>query len=348
MKSKVVRKVLAALLAAAMVIGMVGCNSSEEAATTKPAVTEEPAAEEPAEETAEADLTIGVSWCAIESQMWAEYQEVIQAECKAAGITYVESVAENDTQKQNQQIEDFIAQGVDAIIIAPADGEAVVPAVQKCNEAGIPVIMANRAAGEGAEVYATISSDNPTMVKREVDYIAGITEAGKTYKCLELVGSLTDANAIARQEGFEDGIAKYPEMFELVATVPTEWKAENALTGVQNALASDPDIDLIFCPSDTLLPAVVSALQQVDKYKEVGEEGHVTIITFDGAADAVNLIRENYVDIVSVQSATEQAKLCVEAAVAAANGEEAVSFLDPGFEVTVENCDTEYADFSGY
>ena len=171
---------------------------------------------------------------------------------------------------------------------------------------------------------------------------------GTKYKCLELVGSLTDVNAIARQEGFEEAIAEYPDMFELVATVPTEWKGDLALTGVQNAFASDDDINFIFNPSDALLPSIQSGLQQLGKYEKVGEDGHVTLVTFDGAADAVTAIREGYVDVVSVQDATEQGKLCVQAALDAIDGKEASDYTDPGFEVSTENCDTEYADFEGY
>lgn len=338
MKNKAVRRTLSILAVSAMMLGLVGCSGGTSGG--------DDASKEGG--SGDSGKTIGISMCAIESQMWAEYQESMHKACDDAGVKYTESIAENDVQKQNQQIEDFISQGVDAIIIAPADGDAVVSAIQKCNDAGIPVIMANRAAGEGAEVFATISSDNKEMVKREIQYVAENAPEGTKYKCLELVGSLTDVNAIARQEGFEEAIAEYPDMFELVATVPTEWKGDLALTGVQNAFASDDDINFIFNPSDALLPSIQSGLQQLGKYEKVGEDGHVTLVTFDGAADAVTAIREGYVDVVSVQDATEQGKLCVQAALDAIDGKEASDYTDPGFEVSTENCDTEYADFEGY
>ena len=348
------KKVLSLMLVSAMAISMLaGCGSAASESTAAPASTaEESKAEEssdaaPAEEESDA-VTVGVSWCAIESQMWAEYQRTIQAECEARGITLIESVAENDVQKQNEQIENFIAQGVDAIIIAPADGQAVVSAIVECNNAGIPVVMANRAAGEGCEVYATISSDNKAMVADEIEYIVSITPEGTKYRCLELVGSLTDVNAIARQEGFEESIAKYPDIFELVATVPTEWSGDKALAGVQNTFSSDDTVNFIFSPSDALLPSIVSGLQQLGKYNKVGEDGHVTLVTFDGAADAVTAIRDGYVDCVTVQDATVQATLCVDAAVDAASGKPSKDYIDPGFTVSSENVDTDYADFTGY
>ena len=322
MKKRVFSALMAAALTASMAFGTV-------AAT--------------AEEKSNEDITIGISMCAIESQMWTEYQSTMHATCDEMGVKYTEVIAENDTQKQNQQIENLISSGADAIVIAPADGEAVVAAIKKCNEAGVPVVMANRAAGEGADVVGTVTSDNEEMVKRELEYVLEkAKEDGTKYK----VGSLTDANAIARDNGFNAVADENPDVFDVVSEVATEWKGELALAGILSAFEENPDINMIFSPSDALLPSIISGLQQLDKYKKVGEEGHVTLVTFDGAKDAVDAIKEGYVDVVSVQDATNQAKLCIEAAVAAVKGEEVESMTDPGFEVTADNVDE--LGFEGY
>lgn len=349
------KRFIATLLIFTMILSMAACsskksgNNQNDGGADSNSATQSPAATQAASDSDTSDdVTIGISLCAIESQMWSEYQKSMHTACDDAGVKYTESIAENDIQKQNQQIEDFISQGVDAIIIAPADGDAVVSAIKKCNEANIPVIMANRAAGEGATEYATISSDNKAMVKREVEYIAQNAPAGTKYRCLELVGSLTDVNAIARQQGFEEAIKEHPDLFELVSTVPTEWKGELALSGVQNAYSANSDINLIFSPSDALLSSIESGLQQIDKWKTVTDKEHVTFITFDGAKEAVTAIRDGYVDIVSVQDATKQGQLCVQAAIDAVNGKAASDYIDPGFEVNTQNCSTDYKDFSGY
>lgn len=324
MKKRMIQATVATALAASMVLGSATVAMAEDDT-----------------------LTIGISMCAIESQMWAEYQEVMHQTCDEMGVEYIEAIAENDTQKQNQQIENMISSGCDAIVIAPADGEAVVAAIQKCNEAGIPVVMANRAAGEGAEVVGTVTSDNEAMVTREMQYVIDkAKEDGTTFKAIKLVGSLTDANAIARDDGFNAVAEENEDILEVVSEVATEWKGELALAGILSAFEENPDINMIFCPSDALLPSIISGLQQLDKYHKIGEEGHVTIVTFDGAKDAVDAIKEGYVDVVSVQDATNQAQICIEAAVAAAKGEEVDSLIDEGFEVTPEN--VEELGFEGY
>lgn len=325
MKKKMFSALMATALTTSMVMGTVSVASAAE----------------------NEDITIGISMCAIESQMWAEYQSVMHETCDEMGVKYTEVIAENDTQKQNQQIENLISDGCDAIVIAPADGEAVVAAIKKCNEAGIPVIMANRAAGEGAEVIGTVTSDNEAMVTREMEYvIEKAKEDGTTFKAVKLVGSLTDANAIARDNGFNAVAEENSDVIEVVSEVATEWKGELALAGILSAFEENPDINMIFSPSDALLPSIISGLQQLDKYAKAGEDGHVTLVTFDGAKDAVDAIKEGYVDIVSVQDATNQAKICIEAAVTAAKGEEVASLTDEGFEVTAEN--VEELGFEGY
>ena len=96
----------------------------------------------------------------------------------------------------------------------------------------------------------------------------------------------------------------------MVSEVPTEWKGELSLSGVLSALEANPDINMRLTPPDALLPSIISALQQIDKFYPIGDEKHVTIVTFDGAKDAVDQIKAGYVDIVSVQDATNQGTLC--------------------------------------
>lgn len=342
------KKVLSLALVILMAFSLVACgggtSSAPPAASTPPAAS---AGSTPAAG-GDGEITIGISMDAIESQMWVENQSAMKATLDEMGIKYTEVIADGDAQKQNQQIETLIAAGVDAIIIAPKDSTTIVSAVKKCNEAGIPVVMNNRSAGEGAEVGCTVASDNKSMVVREMEYIAEKAKAeGQTFKVMEFIGNLTDVNAVHRHEGFTEVVGKYPEIFTEVIEIPTEWKAENADSLGQAALQANPDVNMIFAASDMLIPTIKSMLQKFDMWYPVGDDNHVTYVTFDGAADAVNEIKEGYIDIVSVQDATTQGRLCVENAVALARGETVEpNAFDPGFEVTVDNW--EEVGFAGY
>jgi ABC-type sugar transport system substrate-binding protein len=285
------------------------------------------------------EIRIGISMDAIESQFWAANQSAMKKVLDAQGIKYVEVIAEGDAQKQNQQIDTLISQGVKAIIIAPKDGTTIVSAIRKCNAAGIPVIVDNRPAAAGAVVDCTVASDNKTMAAREMEWIAQKARAaGKKYTLLEFIGNLTDVNAVHRHEGVTEIIKKYPDVFIKVIEIPTEWKAENADSLGQAALQANPDINMIFTASDMLVPTVKSMLQKFDRWYPVGDSRHVTWATFDGAADAVNEIKSSYIDVVSVQDSALQGELCVKNAIALARGEKVdATVYDPGFEVTTEN-----------
>lgn len=321
------KKTLSILLALAMVLSLTGAALAE--AST-------------------GDITIGISMDAIESQMWTENQASMHAALDEMGVKYIEVIADGDAQKQNQQIETLIASGVKAIIIAPKDSTTIVSAIKKCNEAGIPVVMNNRGAGEGAVVGCSVASDNKTMVIREMEWVAEQAKAsGKTYKVMEFIGNLGDTNAVARHEGFKEVAQKYPEIFTSVIEIPTEWKAENADSLGQAALQANPDVNMIFTASDFLIPTVKAMLQKFDMWYPTSDAKHVLWVTFDGAADAVNEIKAGYIDIVSVQDATEQGRLCVENAVKLAQGETVnPDAFDPGFEVTQAN--VEELGFAGY
>jgi ABC-type sugar transport system substrate-binding protein len=294
------------------------------------------------------EIRIGISMDAIESQFWAANQAAMKKALDAQGVKYVEVIAEGDAQKQNQQIDTLISQGVKAIIIAPKDGTTIVSAAKKCNAAGIPVIMDNRPAAEGAVINCTVVSDNKAMAAREMEWIAQKAKAaGKKYTLLEFIGNLTDVNAVYRHEGVTEVVKKYPDVFVKVIEIPTEWKAENADSLGQAALQANPDINMIFTASDMLIPTVKSMLQKFNRWYPVSDSQHVTWATFDGAADAVNEIKAGYIDIVSVQDSPLQGELCVKNAIALAKGEKVDAVVyDPGFEVTTENWQEK--GFSGF
>lgn len=343
------KKVLSIVLVLALAFSMVACAATPAPSEAQPATPgTEPAPAPAAPAPADDKIVIGISMDAIESQMWTENQAAMHAALDEAGIEYTEVIADGDAQKQNQQIETLIAAGVDAIIIGPKDSTTIVSAIKKCNEAGIPVVMNNRSAGEGAVVGCTVASDNKSMVIREMNLVVEqAKKTGKTYKVMEFIGNLTDTNAVYRHEGFKEVVDANPDIFTSVVEIPTEWKAENADSLGQAALQANPDVNMIFSASDVFIPTIKSMLQKFDKWYPATDPKHVTYVTFDGAADAVNGIKEGYIDMVSVQDATMQGKLCVENAIKLAKGETVnPDAFDPGFEVTLENVNE--LGFAGY
>lgn len=287
--------------------------------------------------------TIGVSMEDLNTQFWLSNYEAMKTHAEELGnVELVEAIAGGDANVQNEQIQDFIAQGVDAIICAPKDNAAIATVVEECNDAGIPIIMDNRPVVEGScEPDAQVLSDNEQMAYEEMKWFIETAKAeGKSYKCLMLIGNLGDGNAVERRDGYQAAIDEFGEgVVEVVVSVPTEWDHEVALSGLQSALAAYPEIDMMILPSDFLWEPVQTALTEAGKWAPKGEENHVVCISFDGDENGLKMVEEGYCWANAAQSAVLQGETCIDTAISLINGEELESrdIKDSGLLVTFEN-----------
>lgn len=285
-------------------------------------------------------IHIGLSMDSLESAFWvANYQGIVDA-AEEAGVKLTSLMAEGDAVKQNQQIENLIASGIDALIIAPKDGAAIASAVKKAQAAGIPVIMNNRPVQGSVVAELTVLSNSTKMAADATEFLAmKAKKDGTVYKTILLIGNLTDQNAVERVAGHKAIIAKYPGVFDVVSEIPTEWSHEIALKGLQNALQANPDANLIITPSDYLFPPIKSALEQAGKWAVRGEDNHVALITFDGDAGGMQYLKDGYSEVDAAQDATGTGAICVEWAIKLINGETPADPVtrDPGLIVTMDN-----------
>ena len=323
---------------------LVGCVAAAPAPNAQPA---EPAAagseSQPAPEAADEAVRVGLSMDSLESAFWVANHKAMLEKADEMGVELTVVMAEGDPNKQNQQVENLIAQGVDAIIIAPKDGAAIVASVQKAQQAGIPVVMDNRPVqGDAVTPEMTIVSDNYTMAKQALQwFVDKAREEGKTYKALLLVGNLGDENAVLRKKGHQEIIDANKDVIEVMAEVPTEWKHEVALAGMQNAFQAHPEINLVITPSDFLFPPIKSVLEQIGRWKPIGEEGHVAIVSFDGDENGMQYLKDRYNWVNAAQAADVTGYLAVEWAVKLAKGEKPADpvIQDPGVIANIDNCE---------
>jgi ABC-type sugar transport system substrate-binding protein len=207
--------------------------------------------------------------------------------------------------------------------------------VHAANRASTPIVIYNRrfAPNEGSAV--SVLADNYQIAKATVEYMAQTAEeSGGKYKAMVLIGTLADTNAINRLKGFEDAVAAYDEIIEIVARVPTDWRQDKALSGVTNALQANPDINFVFSSSDFLFPSLISALKTAGKYKKIGEKGHVLLGGFDGDSMAYQMLVDGYLDADGVQDVYFECNQSVEAVLGMlGNKQEDKVIKDPGFVI---------------
>lgn len=267
---------------------------------------------------AEEKITIGISMPSLQSSFFEGELGMAEETAKANGVDFISVVADGDTAKQKAQIEDLISKGVDAIICVPNDAEAIVSSINDCVAADIPYIAMGRMPADMTNVALAITCDNYTCADMCAKAIAeGVAEAGyEKAKVIELVGDLKDQNATER---FLDAAAqKYG--LEIVAEVVTEWDADKCFSRLTDTLQTVDDFNAIYCPSDFLLPTIMSCLQNAGRWTPMGEEGHVIIASIDGDPIAMEFITSGYVYMTANTDAFVFGREAMEGAIEIAKG----------------------------
>lgn len=135
------------------------------------------------------------------------------------GVTLTMLGGDNDVTKQVQQVEDFISQGMDAIVIQAVDTTGIVTAVTQANEAGIPVLTTAETP-TGGDILCAISFDSYESGFNGGTYIA--QTLGEAGKIIEPQGVMGQETSREKSRGFAEAIAEYPEM-EILASQPADY-----------------------------------------------------------------------------------------------------------------------------
>ena len=217
------------------------------------------------------------------------------------GWEVIDVNADQDAETQANQMENFISQGVDAIVTVPVDSQAICASVSKAKDAGIPFFTIDRAP-IGCEIDMVVQSDNYLAGKQAAEAMVELlTEKYGEAKgtVLELQGDLGQNVAQLRGGGFNDYMADYPNI-EIISK-PTEWLADKFAAATTDVVGST-DVDGIYMHSDCVGTTVVlAALEQLGKKVKRGEEGHIFITGVDGCAEANQAIRDGWSDEASSQ-----------------------------------------------
>ena len=285
-------------------------------------------------------ITLGLSYDSLESAWLVVNHAAVIEEAKKRGAEIISVMAEGDAAKQNVQIENLIARRVDAILCFPKDSSAIVKSIKQCRAAGIPIVMINRSVSGPILPDVQIVANNKAMARDVLNAFAVIARReGKTYQVVLLVGNLSDENAVLRKAGHHEALAQNPDVFNLLAEVPTEWNLDTALKGLQNALQANPEANLIVTPSDYLWPPIRSVLEQHGRWAKIGEPDHFPVVSFDGDELGMQYLKDGYNWADAAQDAFLEARLAVEWALKLIQDEappENIIF-DEGQIVTSEN-----------
>ena len=218
---------------------------------------------------------IGVSQCSEDTWRDKLNDELKMGEYLNDSLIVKLASSNDDNMLQNKQVNQFIDEGVDLLIVSPNQLSAISKAVERAYDKGIPVILYDRKTNSD-KYTAFIGCDNYTIGKSMGTFIAQQLQ-GKG-RIVEISGLEGSSPALERHRGFMDAIKPYPGL-QVVASEGGNWKEEGGIQAMKRILKQTQDFDYVFAHNDCLAwGAYVAARQMRVKrnYKYTGVDGMAT------------------------------------------------------------------------
>ncbi|CAI6044524.1 Ribose import binding protein RbsB [Paenibacillus sp. JJ-100] len=251
---------------------------------------------------------IGLSISTLNNPFFVSLKDGVVAEAQKQGIQVVVVDAQNDSAKQTNDVDDLIQQGVDALLINPADSAAISTAVQSANSVGIPVITLDRSADKG-EVAALVASDNAKGGQMAAAYI--VEQLGEGAKVIELEGVPGASATRERGKGFHE-IAD--QKLDVIAKQSADFDRSKGLNVMENLLQGNPEVQAVFAHNDEMALGAIEAIQSSGK--------DIPVIGFDGNDDAIKSIQDGKLTATVAQQPQLIGQLALQAALDVLSGEQ--------------------------
>lgn len=256
--------------------------------------------------------------------------EGIKSEAEEQGADLILLDAGNDAQKQISQIENLIAQKVDVILVAAVDADAIVPALEMCEEAGIPLVGVNMLINTDKPFYYAGPNDIEAG-ELEMQYI--IDKIGGRGNVVILEGPIGTSAQLQRMEGNQNILAKYPDV-KVLANQPANWSREEALTLTENWLqAFEGQIDGIIAHNDEMALGAIQALE--------AKGVDIPVAGVDAIKDGCQAIKDERFDATVFQDAELEGRLGIQVCMDIINGtppKENLNFIEMKL-ITKDNVD---------
>jgi ribose transport system substrate-binding protein len=272
---RVLKQSIVVALALAFGAGLAACssNSSSSSGTASPS----------AGAAGPASKTIGVSIQNREAQFYQDMESGMRAEAQKYGYRLIVVDANRDNAKQQSQVEDFISNKVDAIVLTPYDSTAIGSAIAEANRAKIPVFTADIAStSKVGHVVAHIASDN---VQGGMQAAKLICQAVGNTGTVAIIDEPEVTSVQDRVKGFREGLKTNCPQVKIVADVDAGGQRDNANADMSDILQSNPNVKGVFGINDD------SALGALTAVRAAGLNGKIAIVGYDATPEARTAIK---------------------------------------------------------
>jgi len=255
--------------------------------------------------TDEKKIKIGASMLSMQNEFIVNIADEMQKKADELGVELIIVDAERSPLKQIEQVESFIAQKVDVIIMNPIEFEASSPAVTKALAANIPIINVNSATS--ATPTAFVGSNDVESARIAMKYIAD--KLGGKGNMVMIHGLMGQAAQLQREEGVKEVLKQYPNI-KMLAQQTGEWDRAKSMDLMQNWIQSYGDkTNAVFAHNDEMGLGAVKALQAA------GLKDRVLVISVDAIKDALQSVQKGELNATVFQNANQQGAGAIETAI---------------------------------
>ena len=263
----------------------------------------------------EKKIKIGFAMDTLKEERWQRDKDAFEAQCKKLNVDCVVSVADNKADKQANDVDNLLTQGVDALVIAPHDATQAASMVDKAKKQGVPVISYDRLINSD-KIDLYISHQVPVIGKKIAEYALKKVPKGNY---VMVYGASTDNNAVimkkAELEVLQPAIDK-KDIKVVADNFITDWRPDEALRMAENALTqNNDDIQAFVVSNDGMAGGVISALEKR------GLAGKILVTGQDAGLEALQNIASGRQTMTVYKPIIPLANAAVEAAIKLANKE---------------------------
>ncbi|HHV31119.1 substrate-binding domain-containing protein [Caproiciproducens sp. LBM24188] len=277
-------KLIGIVLSATMVAALAACSgpgTGNSSAASAEANTPAASTQEASKDTSKKEITVGVSLLTRQHVFYNNIETALNKKAQELGVKLIVQDANQDASKQLSQVQDFITQKVDAIILCPTNSAGSKSMVELADKANIPVLTMD--VPSDGNTVCHVSTDNYKGGEIAAEYLIKNVLTSKKGKVAVITYSEIEG-CVNREKGFTEWLGKNAPDVKVADVQNYSGDQAKAADVMQNMLQKNADLDAVFCVGD---PAAMGALSSIKSANK-----KVKIIGFDGNAEGIAEIKK--------------------------------------------------------
>lgn len=260
-----------------------------------------------------ANLKVGVSMAQFDDNFLNSLRQSMDAKAKAEGLDLQFVDATSDVVKQLNQVETFVNQKVDAIIVTPVDTAATAKITKAAHDANIPLIYVNRRPDvlDLPKGVVVVASNDLEAGEMQMEYLA--KKMNGKGNIVIMLGDLANNSTRNRTKGNEEILAKYPDI-KVLEKQTALFLRDKGMSLMSDWLTAGKDVNAVVANNDEMAIGAAMALRQAGK-----EPGSVLVVGVDGTADGLAAVHKGLLSASVYQDAKGQADGALDAALKLVN-----------------------------